>query len=49
MLELKTMLSQLEGVQKIIFMFWFVYVCLFVLSFINLIVFGIKLKLNKIN
>ena len=49
MLELKTMLSQLVGIEKGIFIFWFICVCLFVLSFINLIVFGIKLKLNKIN
>jgi hypothetical protein len=40
--------NQLEGIQKFIFIFWSICVCLFVLSFINLVVYGIKLKISKI-
>jgi hypothetical protein len=46
--EIKNVFTQLDGVQKGIFIFWLVCVLLFVLSFINLFVYGIKLKISKI-
>jgi len=40
--------NQLEGIQKFIFIFWSICFSLFVLSFIDLVVYSIKLKIYKI-
>lgn len=41
-----SMFNHLEGVQKMLFIFWLLCVSMFVISLTNLIVYGIKSKLN---
>jgi hypothetical protein len=41
-----SMFNHLEGVQKMLFIFWLLCVSMFIISLINLIVYGIKSKLN---
>jgi hypothetical protein len=46
--ELISISNRLEGAQKFMFIFWGICVCLFLLSFINLVIHGVKLKISKI-
>ena len=46
--QVKTIYTQLEGIQKCIFVFWMSCVVMFMMSFIYLIVLTIKIKFPKI-
>ena len=42
-----SMFNHLEGVQKVLFIFWLICVSMCVVSFINLVVYGIMSKFVK--